>query len=222
MTRADGAADIAARVQEMLIRQIQRGELPAGAKLPTERELSERFTTSRSTIRRALSALRDQGLIEQRVGAGTFVSGGDNGLPVTEVSPAELMEARLILEPPIANLVVHNATEADFQRMLHCLDQGERAETLEEFEYWDGALHLAIAEATHNNFILNMFRLINRVRDQGEWGKLKKRSVTPERRAAYQQQHAALVAALRERDADSAREQLLAHLRNVRQNLLGY
>src|SRR5690606_8672568 len=97
-------------------------------------------------------------------------------------SPAEIMEARLLLEPLLVDLIVANATAADFEKLEGCCDCAESAETLEAFEYWDSAFHEALAQATHNAFFLGIFRLINEVRDSGEWGLLKKKSVTPERR----------------------------------------
>lgn len=64
------------RVYRVLLDQIERGLLPRGARLPPERVLSERFSVSRATVRRALQELADQGLIESWVGRGTFVTGG--------------------------------------------------------------------------------------------------------------------------------------------------
>jgi DNA-binding FadR family transcriptional regulator len=78
-----------------------------------------------------------------------------------------------------------------------------------------------IADAAHNAFISSVFRLMNQVRSQGEWGLLKRRSATPARRLEYQREHRLLVAALKQRDAGRARELCLAHLVNVRRNLLG-
>jgi len=132
------------------------------------------------------------------------------------------MSARLVLEPALIEMVIGNATAADFARMDDCNHHAEAATTLEEFERWDAALHEAIAEAAHNNFIAGIFRLMNEVRSQSEWGMLKRRSATPERRLEYQQEHRALVAALRDRDVERARALCLAHLVHVRTNMLGY
>jgi DNA-binding FadR family transcriptional regulator len=137
------------------------------------------------------------------------------------ISPAELMAARVTLEPAIVEMVVAHATPSDFARMDHCLEQAEAAVSLEGFEHWDAALHEAIAEAAHNGFVLQVFRLVGQARQQAEWGALKRRSVTPERRAAYQREHRALVQALQQRDAELARTLCLAHLLHVRRNLLG-
>ncbi|MDO9218239.1 MAG: FCD domain-containing protein, partial [Lacisediminimonas sp.] len=142
--------------------------------------------------------------------------------PVTHTSPAELMEARVLMEPVMIDLVVRHGTAADFKRMEECCARGEAAQTLEEFEHWDGALHQAIADASHNNFVRSVFQLMNTAREQGDWGMLKKKSATPERRLVYQREHRDLVAALKDRDSESARRLLTGHLLQVRRNMLGY
>jgi GntR family transcriptional regulator len=50
---------------------------PPGNKLPTEPELCERFSVSRTTLRRALDELEGRGLIVRRQGLGTFFLGGN-------------------------------------------------------------------------------------------------------------------------------------------------
>jgi DNA-binding FadR family transcriptional regulator len=132
------------------------------------------------------------------------------------------MEARLKLEPALADLVVTNATAADFERMEACLDKAEKAATLDAFERWDAALHQALAQATHNQFVMRVLDMVTAVREQSEWGKLKDRIVTPERRLRYQQEHRAIVAALKARDAERSRAAILAHLQHARRNLFGF
>ncbi len=198
----------------------------SGQRLPTERVLGERYGLPRSAVRRVLADFKRRGLITQTVGSGTYVSEAASRLlsgltPATATSPAELMAARLVLEPAIVDMVIGNATRADFDRMDHCNDCAEAATTLEDFEHWDAQLHEAIALAAHNSFIANVYRLMGEVRSTTEWGVLKRRSATPERRRAYQAEHRALVAALRERDAERARALCRQHLLGVRANLLG-
>ena len=192
--------------------------------------MSGQYGLSRSTVRRVLSDLKGKGLITQTVGSGTYVSDEvaqaltditHGGSPLA-TSPAELMSARLALEPAIIAMVIGNATQADFARMEDCCDKGEAAGTIEEFELWDGRLHEAIADAAHNAFISDVFQRMNEVRAQSEWGMLKRRSATPERRLDYQREHRELVAALKDRDAARAGELCMGHLVHVRRNLLGY
>ena len=221
--------DPAALLRDTLLDKLRSGIWRAGHRIPTERALCEEYGLGRSAVRRVLGQLKSAGLITQTVGSGTYVSDRiESLLPslqpatvTTGVSPAELMQARLALEPAIVELVVRNATPADFARMAQCCDEAERARTLEDFEHWDGLLHEVVAEAAHNSFVTQVFRLMNQARSQGEWGMLKRRSVTSERRVAYQQEHRALVAALRERDLDRAVTLTRGHLVHVQRNLLG-
>ncbi|MDB5989849.1 MAG: GntR family transcriptional regulator [Herbaspirillum sp.] len=220
--------DPAFTLKETLIGNLRNAHWRPGEKLPTERQMSLSHGVGRSTVRRVLQQMKDLGLITQTVGSGTYVAQDiAEKLPQPAareigISPAQLMEARLIFEPGLIELVVRNGTASDFDDMEECCRQAEAAETLEQFEHWDGAFHQTIANATHNNFVISVFDLINDVRERGEWGLLKKNSVTPERRDTYQKEHRALLAALRNRDAETAREAVLSHLINVRRNLFNY
>lgn len=222
-------SDPAFMLKEAMLTNLRSGHWHAGERLPPERQLSESYGIGRSTVRRVLAQLKDMGLIEQTVGSGTFVTQhfldklpAPRTGPASDISPAELMEARLLFEPVLIDLVVRNATAADFAAMDESCRQGEQAATLEQFEYWDGAFHQRLALATHNSFVISVFDLMTKAREYGEWGMLKKKSVTPERRLAYQREHRMLLEALKLRDAEAARKAVLDHLIHVRRNLLGY
>jgi Transcriptional regulators len=223
-------SDRAFQLKEYLLQNLRSGRWSPGERLPTERELGNSFQLGRSAVRRVLAGLKQKGLIDQTVGSGTYVSANvrqaladldSEHAGAAPISPAELMEARLLFEPSVVELIVRNATADDFARLQECCEQGERADTMQQFEYWDAALHQALAEAAHNGFVLQMFEAMTRARQQDDWGQLKRRSLTDERRLAYQREHRALVAALQDRDADLARQRLLDHLLHVRRNLLG-
>lgn len=222
--------DPVAILRESILDNLRSRTWRVGHRIPTERALSEQFSLSRSTVRRVLLEFKRKQLISQTVGSGTYVTEQAQAalahwpaaVQVATVSPAELMSARLVLEPALMDMVIGSATAADFLRMDECNRNAEAAASLDEFEHWDAALHSAIADAAHNGFISGVFRLMNEARAQGEWGMLKRRSATPERRLQYQQEHRDLVAALKNRDADRAQALCLAHLLRVRANLLGH
>jgi DNA-binding FadR family transcriptional regulator len=205
------------------------GHYAAGAKLPTERAVAAQLDVPRSAVRNALAALEAEGVVVRLIGSGTFVARArpaemDGAAPLFsagEVSPTEIMETRLAIEPRIAVLAVAHATVSDFERMELCNRKGELAESFADFEHWDAELHQAIAEATHNRLIIALYTAITRARDQADWGALKRKSQSPERRDAYREEHRRIVAALRARDVAQAEAALLEHLRHVRQNLLG-
>ncbi|MBM3359294.1 MAG: FadR family transcriptional regulator [Betaproteobacteria bacterium] len=216
-------------MREFIVAAAVEGTPAPGTKLPTERELVKRFNVPRNAVRKTLAELEAEGSITRHVGRGTFLAGrapggigeipGDN---VSHTSPAELMDARLRIEPALAELIVTNATAADFERMEACLEKAEKAATLDEFELWDAALHQVLAEATHNRFVIRILDMVTAVRRQAEWGKLKDRIVTPERRIRYQEEHRDIVGALKERDAERARASIVAHLQHARRNLFGF
>jgi DNA-binding FadR family transcriptional regulator len=218
-------------LRDALLAQIVSGDWPSGQRLPTERALSLEYGIGRSVVRRVLAELKRERLITQTVGSGTYVaavapspvpaSDAAFAVDAADVSPAELMAARIAIEPALVAMVIAHATPADFARMDECNDRAEAAATLEEFEVWDARLHEAVADAAHNAFVGSMQRLINQVRSQENWAALKRRSVTPQRRLQYQQDHRALVEALRQRDLDAAREACTGHLQRVRANMLG-
>ena len=218
-----------------LLDQLHSGHWQVGERLPAEREWCEQFQISRSTVRKVLAELKAQGLIAQTVGSGTYVTDKavlaaipQKGTPTIaadvagQTSPAELMEARMALEPAIIQMVIGNATPADFEQMAQCCDRAEAATSVEEFEVWDGMFHEIIARAAHNGLVARLFKLMNQARAQGEWGMLKKRSLTPERRLAYQSQHRALLQAIKARDPVQAKALATEHLIHVRRNLLNY
>lgn len=214
----------AARVHAFLEEAMAKGGYAPGAKLPTERALSEQIGVPRSAVRDALSVLEARGVVTRIVGSGTYVAERDTALPArgrSEVSPAEIMAARLVVEPRLALLIVTHATASDFERMDACNRNAEAAGDFETFERWDAALHQSMAEATHNRLIIDLYREVTEARDRTEWGDLKRRSINAVRRQTYEADHRVIVAALRARDSMAAERAIEDHLKTVRSNLFG-
>ncbi len=142
---------------------IRDGHLSAGDRLPSERELGERFGVSRVTVREALRGLEARGLVAIRVGAhgGAFVTapssdrigeGLSDLLSLSVVSPREVTEARQVLELAIVPLVCERANETDIAELLDICDRAEAAlHTGEEYPVSLSAeFHTRVARATHN------------------------------------------------------------------------
>lgn len=212
-----------------LLAALAAGRFPPGARLPPERSLAATHGIGRAKVRRVLAELAAAGLIARGVGAGTFAAADLAArLPPAPVSPAEpgfspaeLMGARLIIEPALAAQACLHATAADLAALETCCREGEQAADLAAFEHWDDGFHRAVAAATHNGFITRVFALISSARDAAEWGVLKQRSASPDRRAAYAREHRAILTALRARDAPKAAAALAEHLRHVQRNMFG-
>ncbi len=216
------------RVRDYLMSAIEEHAFEPGERIPTERQLAEQLDVSRAVTRRALTELEAEGLILRQVGRGTFVRPSPDAagaVPSLDgaISPAEYIEVRLRFEPELTWMVATNATSSDFERIEDALKRGEMATTREEFEIWDAAFHLAIAAATHNKMATRIYEMIHAVRhEQAMWGTLRQRGQTPEQRATYQQEHREIFAALKQRDAESAREQMIQHIRSTRRRLLDF
>lgn len=214
------------RVRDFIIGGIRSGAYRANGKLPTERALSEQLGVPRSAVRDALAVLESGGAVTRIIGSGTYVREQEpKPTPAEAVpqaaSPAEIMEARLLLEPQLAQLAAINADQADFALFDECIRHGDAADDFEEFEHWDAALHQAIAKSTHNRLVIELYAMVTRARDLTEWGELKRRSLSAERREHYRREHHEIVAALQARDVVKAEKALLGHLERVRSNLLG-
>ena len=135
-------------------------------------------------------------------------------------SPAEVMELRLLLEPRVGELAASRASTADLQRIDECMRSSEVAPDVINFEHWDAMLHAAIVTAAHNELVSTLYEAINEVRNQPEWVRLKQRSVTPDRRALYQEQHQRIVAALYDRDPREVAREMSLHLLTIQGNML--
>ena len=219
LPRPRGDAD---RLRAILRNELLAGRWQYGERLPTERAFSERYGIARNTVRRALRTLEDDGLLVRHVGRVTFRStpaapeACDAG-----ASPADVLECRLIFEPELAALVVARARTADLDRMTECLHEAERSSDTAGFERWDAALHDAIAVATQNQTVIAVARGLARVRLQAEWGQLKARYMTAERKAALQAEHRAIIDAFRARDKTAARARLREHVLHVQAYMFG-
>jgi DNA-binding FadR family transcriptional regulator len=220
----DLAVGPAAIVLKHVEQAITAGGLKPGDRLPTERDLAAATGAGRAAVRAALQDLESRGMVLRHVGRGTFIAPDHTahpGTPGHQPSPAEIMASRLVLEPELMPLAVASATGADLEEMERCLHGGEQACDSEEFERWDAALHHSFAVATHNTVLINFSSILVDTRRQPVWGGLKRRSFNPERHRCYCTEHEQIVAAVRERDPQAARDAMRDHLYHVRRVLLG-
>lgn len=209
---------------------IEKGALKVGNRLPSERELAEKFQTSRATVREALRALEIIGVIESHVGQGTFVKNANfssmDGLFAEiskQTSPSEVFEVRMAFEPYLAHLAALRATQEDLQQLKQNMDQLNQAiedADIRQFEQLDGQFHYMIAVSSKNSFLLYIMNIVNNVRSEKLWGTLKEKSLNPERMKTYSAQHFEIYQAISERDARRAEIVALEHLKTVRSNML--
>jgi DNA-binding FadR family transcriptional regulator len=195
-------------------------------RLPPEREFCELLGVSRGDLRKALAILERQGELWRHVGKGTFLG----ARPAAELfsvvdiaartNPAEVMRARLAIEPELAREAALHATAGDIEAMRLCLSGARRAETWRQYETWDNKLHRAVAEAAHNALLLAVFDTVNAVRRTVVWGRLRDEDPHPPADHHSFAEHDAIVRAIEERDLGAAASRMRQHLKQVELLLL--
>lgn len=215
------------RLYEQIVDQIERrilaGDLKIGDQLPAERELAEQFAVSRTAVREAIKTLREKGLVEIRLGRGTFVTSGAAGavrrslglLLKTENGFVNLEEVREILEPEIAALAATRISEEYITAMTEAVETMDTAlDNVEIFVEADLDFHLALAEATQNPIIPSLMdSIIDLLREQ------RKRTGNVEGGLARgQYHHKKILEAVIQRDPQAARKAMQDHLQQVRED----
>jgi GntR family uxuAB operon transcriptional repressor len=211
---------------------IEAEGLEPGDRLPPERDLALKLGLPRTALRRMLASLEKDGRLIRHVGRGTFIAGSGvsstalrrppgSTIDALRTYPAEVFEARLIMEPKIAALAALRATRQEIDEMQKSIDRGSAAETLVEFEKWDAVFHRIIVEAARNGLLASLYEGIHVVRAGNLWGKMKEQSLTPERMKAYIAKHQAILDAIKDRDSREAELNMYDHIVEARTNILG-
>ncbi len=215
-------------ILEKLKKFLEDPKLASQRRLPSERSLAIELGIPRSALRKALLVLQEEGLIWRHVGRGTFIGPKPEVIRTREelssvtsvTNPAEIMEARLLLEPKLAALAALRVSLNEISQMEIYLQRAQEVNKTEQFEHWDEQLHLAIAQATGNNLLISLFMVIHKIKQSNIWGKLKEASLTSERQKIYHGQHKEIVDALRYREASKAEILMREHLETIKNHLL--
>lgn len=150
--------DIGLQIEELLY----SGVFKAGERLPSERELSERFNTSRTTIREAIIMLELKGVLNVKQGSGIFFVDSTDKLsqkslmPYSEIGPFELLQARQVIESNITGFAASQISFNELQELKKIIRLQENAIAAEsdKFEDLDHRFHSIIAEATQNRVLI--------------------------------------------------------------------
>ncbi len=211
-----------------LIAFIRDGQYSPGDRLPPERELIVSLGMSRNSLRRALEALERDGAIWRHVGKGTFVSAQRSGIgPGTlaslsqQVTPVQLMRARLALEPALAREAAINASDEAVMRLNDFMQRAVDATSWDAYEAQDDLFHRAVAEATGNPLLLSLFDQLNQVRRAVAWNTVVRHSERPSRDHSSFFEHDEIFTAIKARDPGPARTAMRMHLGSVSARLFG-
>lgn len=211
------------RVSDDLRQQILSGARAPGEKLPSEAQLIEAYKVSRTVVRDALSALRADGLVEPRQGAGVFVLAMaspalDSVDPRQISSVVEALELRTALEVEAAYLAATRCSPLQEEAIItRHLDVGQRIKAGLATAEADFQFHIAIAEASNNRRFVDLLTTLG--------GKMIPRAALPDDKVSaptpyldrIYEEHRVIVEAIANRDPIGAREAMRAHLQGSQQ-----
>lgn len=219
---------VGARAISLRIRKaIESGKFADGDQLPTERELAENYEASRSTIRNALNMLESEGLLVRKVGSGTYVTytgGAQDGINsvVDQISPIQLIDARIGMERQMIRLAVIHASRRDLELLDDLLTNMKAAENdRDEFSRCDSQFHLQIAKSTGNPLMVHLYETVNEVRGHAQWGAMKNLVLSPTQIRRYNVHHSAMLEGIKSRNAASAIDAVNEHMELARNDLMG-
>jgi GntR family transcriptional repressor for pyruvate dehydrogenase complex len=209
---------ISAAVFDRLISFVVDGTWKAGDRIPPERELCAQLGIARTSLREALKAMELVGMLDSRVGDGTFVCPRSEFLSrpllwaFTGTDHAELrdiMEARALLEQDLAALAAARASEDEIRQIGESIEQTRQhiAEGKSILEP-DMAFHLMVASSAHNEVLRNAVQLLRNLQKQWIYLKL----LLPNVAAQVIEEHSAIYDAIRNRDEAAARLAMRVHL----------
>lgn len=184
--------------------------LKPGTKLPSEREMMERNDISRQTARVVLNRLMREGLVERKIGSGTFVRERyrpEEGLPdprEVDAGLADVFEARRGLDPLVIELAIERASpreidklEAILQELIATQDQCEMKRIAYNFQ-------LALAVATRNPILQASYEILVQCRANLGWDHFRWHEDEQSTREGFIQRQTELFEAIKRRDRFAA------------------
>lgn len=203
---------------------IQEGQFKSGERLPPERDLAKEFGVSRNVVREAMVALELAGLIEVRIGAGTFVTSDGGGgaafspLGNSDVGPGpfELLSARRLIEGEVAYLAAETATDEQLANIREALIRMERDPVPYRISRnWDRIFHTRIAAATNNTVFVTIVDNMWKAMLDPMFETLSQHARLPEHHRMTLNDHRAILACLDQRNPAGARDAMREHLAHV-------
>lgn len=188
-----------------------------GDKLPSEHELCELFGVSRGTIRNALQKLATLGLIETRVGEGSFITEIDNTAPLNNLVPTvyfeddmeAILEFRREIETGTAALAATKANKEDLKELRTILkDMEDLQDDLDKLYIADLNFHYKIAQISRNPLIIKTYEIMDDV-----YSTHMKRMVKKMGGSYGMYYHKKIVDAIETGDVDKAREYMRQHIK---------
>ena len=217
--------NISDQVYEHLREQLISGVWKQGEKIPSENELAALFGVSRVTIRQALSRLNTLGLLETKLGEGTFVKELKPGIYMKEIIPyvylnneseREVLEFRLVIEVETARIAASKITDEEILLLEKSLKKMLKNKgDIEKYVEEDLNFHMIIAKSTKNSLVIEVNNIVRNI--------IRRMIRTATEKIGHEvglKYHRLLIEAFRKRDADTASDMMREHLQQVLERLV--
>lgn len=211
-------------VIDQILARINDGTLPIGARLPSERDIAAQMRVSRTVVREALRALELAGVVESRIGDGTYVTYSpepdkESSVFATltsslsaSVDVMEALEARRALDLSVIRLLEESGAPVDTSvpNQLVCdmrtaFDQGR----LSDYLNLSLDIHVAVAQLTGNRILTEVVAFLVDVTRKHLW--VIERKYSPEKVELSFGIHAEMVEAIESQDFDAATRAVQRH-----------
>lgn len=216
---------ISEQVFIQLKEQIIRGEWKQGDKLPSENDLAIAMGVSRVTVRQAIQKLSTLGLVETKLGEGTFIKKlilgvcMNNMIPVAylnENSLFEVLEFRKVIESTTAELTAQKADDHDIETLENILHRMQtHKDDMLKFSQADFEFHFELAKITKNSLIIETYSILSDLLRMA-----LERIVNYRGNAQGLFYHKLLLDAIKEHDPEKCRQVMTDHLNDTYNSML--
>jgi len=223
---------VSSQIADQIRTSILAGEFSPGDKLPPERELAEMFGVSRPSVREALNLLSSSGLVMSYQGGGTVVMSlveSSSSNPLSELirlqqdRALDVIEVRKCMESWTAYYAAQRALPEDIRRMEEIVLAMQRnLDGLQPSEDLDANLHILIARATHNIVWLHLMQSLFDAMKEFQQGVWRAVYLTSEDHHLLYQHHLTIFEAIRDKNAEAARNSMMTHLTFAEQRSTAY
>lgn len=225
MTRSSRTRDAVDGVLDAIV----DGRLTPGASLPPEADLAADLDVSRLTLREAVRILQAQGVIVPVPGSRHRIAPVEEWDGLEAVvrharatdrprSSVELLEMRMMIETGAAELAATRHDDDDERLLVAHLDAMVRAHAdgdVDAFVDADLEFHGVLLRAADNRILLATMRPLTALLSETR----RETSAVPDIREHAIREHHGVLAALRTRDAETARAAMASHMRQTREDL---
>lgn len=210
-------------IMDEISRWIEDNHLCPGDRIPSERTLAESLSVSRTSVRLAITAMVERGVLTIHRGSGIFVNGNEHcrlderllmNMAISQISSRQIVAARRLIECETVFLCAKNADDLFCSRLNSLLERRRIAEDRgDSYDNMNREFHLAIAEGSENYVYLLLMKKIVGYMKECMWMYANARQLSGlDTLNLHLDQHEEIAKAICSHDANHAREIMSIHI----------